>query len=114
MPAQQVPNQPTIPVADAVNWIKTKSNAKIFSIKFVKRSTGEVREMVCNYGTKARAVGGEQPYDPTLHNLITVFDMAVGKNKNANGYRSISIEGITDIKISGVWHTVVHPQPTTV
>src|ERR1700733_1793038 len=92
-----------IHIYNVLEFIK-KTEGKIFSIKFIKRTTGELREMVCRTGVKKHLV--ENPTRPGLdfvrHDLIPVFDMKVG------AYRSIPIEGIREIKIEGVWHTVTN------
>lgn len=78
------------------------TDGKIFSIKFVKRTTGEVRAMTCRTGVKKHLKGGEPTYDAKAHNLIVVFDM------QKQGYRSIPKEGITEIRVAGDWTPVVH------
>lgn len=80
-----------------------ESNGKIFSIKFIKRTTGELREMVARTGVKAHLV--ENPSKPGTdfksNELIAVFDM------QAQSYRSIPIEGIREIKMEGIWRKVI-------
>jgi hypothetical protein len=71
---------------------------KIFSVKFIKRSTGELREMVCRTGVKKNLAGGELPFDPIQKNLLMVYDM------QKNGYRSIPLENVLEIKIKGELH----------
>ncbi len=88
----------------AVEHILT-SGGKIVSLAFIKRSTQEEREMVCRVGVWSRVVGGEPAYDPEQHGLIRVFDMLAGQNQK-NGWRSVPIEGITRVKVDGVWHHV--------
>lgn len=85
---------------EAVDFIE-KSNGKIFSIKFIKRTSGELREMTCRLNVTKYLAGGERAYDPKPYRLIFVFDMI------RKGYRSIDIEGIKQIKIDGEWHDVI-------
>lgn len=79
-----------------------ETNGKIFSIKFIKRTTKELRSMVCRTGVKKHLKGGEPAYDPKEKDLIVVYDM------QSKGYRSIPKEGIQEILIDGKWLTVVH------
>lgn len=87
-------------IKEVEDFIKN-THGRIFSIKFVKRSTGEERKMVCRTGVKSALKGGEPSYDAGEKGLITVFDM------QKNGYRSIPKEGIKQILISGEWKDIV-------
>jgi hypothetical protein len=73
---------------------------RIFSVEFIKRTDGILRRMVCRRGVTSHLKGGEQAYDAAEHRLLTVFDMS------KNAYRSIPYEGITKIKIAGLWEDV--------
>ena len=84
---------------DAIRFIDL-SNGKFISLRFTKRTTGEVREMLCRTGVKKHLKGGDASYSFADKGLIPVFDMQ-------NGYRSIPIEGITQLKIDGQWQDVV-------
>ncbi len=77
------------------------SNGKFFSIQFVKRSTGEVRQMLARTGVKKFLTGGGLKFDPVVHKLITVWDV------QKEAYRSIPIEGITHFKVEGEWEDVI-------
>lgn len=83
-----------------INDFVKATNGKIFAIKFIKRSDGAERKMICRTGVKKHLKGGELAYDPVSKGLITVFDMTV------NGYRSIPIEGVFSILIDGEWKPV--------
>lgn len=76
--------------------IEEKSDGGIFSVKFIKRSTGEVREMVCRKGVTKHLKGGEQSYDPKAKRLVTVFDM------QKQAYRSINLDAVMLLKTEGV------------
>ena len=71
------------------------SDGKIFSVTFVKRTTGEIRAMTCRLGVTKHLKGGDKAYDPKDYDLVTVFDM------QKQGYRSIPIDAILDLKIKG-------------
>ena len=76
------------------------TNGQIFSVKFKKRTTGEIREMVCRTGVTKHLTENptREGVDAKKNNLIHVWDL------QANGYRSISLEGIIEVKINGVVH----------
>lgn len=71
-------------------------DGKIFSVTFIKRTTGEIREMVCRLGVKSHLRGGVKKFDDKEKNLLTVFDV------QKNGYRSIPLENIIKVKVNGV------------
>ena len=71
------------------------SDGKIFSVTFIKRTTGLVRKMVCRVGVYNHLSGGEPAYDAGENNLITVFDM------QKKAYRSISVESILEMRVHG-------------
>lgn len=78
------------------------ANGKLFSVVFVKRTTGEEREMLCRQGVKKYlSPSGKGPaYNFAEKGLLPVFDF--GKQ----AYRSVPKEGIIRIKINGVWYAV--------
>jgi len=53
----------------------TATEGKIFSVKFVKRTTGEVREMVARTGVKAHLKGGDAAYKFGEKALLSVYDL---------------------------------------
>ena len=71
------------------------SDGGIFSVEFIKRSTGELRKMTCRLGVKKHLKGGSKAYNPKKHNLLTVFDM------QAKGYRSIPVDAVQKLSING-------------
>lgn len=75
-----------------LNFIK-KSSGKIFSVTFVKRTTGEVRHMNCRLGVKSYLKGGELRFNPKKKNLIVVFDM------QKKAYRMINLDTAYEIII---------------
>lgn len=90
-------------IRDVLTFIAER-NGKIFSIRFLKRTTGEQRDMACRQGVVSHLV--DEPSRPGTdfkkNGLIPVFDMV------KQAYRSIPIEGITHIKIDGIWKAVKH------
>tara|TARA_R110002074_G_scaffold402332_1_gene607507 strand:+ start:14955 stop:15476 length:522 start_codon:yes stop_codon:yes gene_type:complete len=77
------------------NLKKLVSDGKIFHVEFIKRSTGELRKMRCRIGVKKHLKGGGKAYSTKAKQLLTVFDM------EANGYRSIPVEGIRTLQVGG-------------
>ncbi len=90
-------------IVDAFNFIE-ESNGRIFSVKFISRTTHELREMTCRTGVKKHLKGGQRAYDPAEHNLVYVYDMG------EKGYRCFPLDGLKEIKIDGKWHTIVTPE----
>jgi len=85
----------TITKEEARRKVEDYKGGKIFTVTFVKRSTGETRVMNCRKGVKKHLKGGELKYNPAQKNLVSVFDMQV------NDYRSIPLENITKISMGG-------------
>ncbi len=88
------------------------THGKLFSVRFIKRGkkygqnrgVGELREMVARLDVHKHLAGGERAYDPVDHNLIWVWEPAVGPRKKGDrGYRSIPIDGIKAVKCGGDW-----------
>lgn len=73
----------------------TSTEGKIFSVKFIKRSTGELREMVARTGVKAHLKGGDAAYKFSEKSLLPVYDL------QAKGYRSIPLDAIVSLKAGG-------------
>lgn len=69
------------------------SHGRIFTVIFIKRSTGEKRVMNARLGVKAFLHGGELPYNPNDKNLIPCYDI------QKRAYRMINIDGIEELKI---------------
>lgn len=88
--------------------MKKVDDGRFFSVTFRKRTTGEVRKMVCRIGVKRYLAGGESAYDFRRKNLLPVWDvneekrlMREGLDKFSAGrksYRCIPVENILDIK----------------
>jgi hypothetical protein len=68
---------------------------KIFSVRFIKRTTGEERKMVCRLGVKSHLKGGELAYNPAEKALLTVFDV------QKQDYRSINLDQLLEVSAGG-------------
>ena len=86
---------------EARNKIANEWSGKIFTITFIKRSTGEKRVMNCRTGVRKHAKGEELRFNPAEHNLKSVFDM------QKREYCFISLEGIKHIKMGGKEYKVI-------
>jgi hypothetical protein len=96
---ESIPTRRTMNRKHVVSAIK-KTEGRIFTVKFIKRSTGEERVMKCRYGVARDLKGVGPAYSAEEHKLITVYDI------EKEGYRAIPIESISYVKIDGVEHTV--------
>jgi len=71
-----------------------------FRTIYVKRTTGEIREMVCRVGVKAYVNGIGMKYDARSRNLMPVWVANEGK-QGADAYRMIDLEGVLELKAEG-------------
>ena len=71
------------------------SKGRVFGVQFIKRSTGEVRNMSARTGVAKYVTGEGLKFSPSKKNLIAIFDM------NKQGYRMINLEGITSLRMNG-------------
>ena len=75
-----------------LNQIK---DGKIFAVKFIKRTNGEIRIMVARTGVTSFLSGRGRKFKDSDHNLLTVFDM------QKQGYRCIPLESILELNHHG-------------
>lgn len=85
----------TITIERGLEILNGIGDGQIFTVVFVKRTTGELRTMNCRKGVKKGVTGEGLAFDPNEKGLIPVFDM------KADGFRMISIEGIREIRAGG-------------
>jgi hypothetical protein len=76
------------------------SNGSIFSVQFVK-ADGSLRDMVCRLGVSKGITGKGLSFDPSEHDLITVFDMS------AKGYRMIRLDTLRHVTTDGQTWAVI-------
>jgi len=84
-----------VEIGEMIAKIKEQAGGTIFSVGFMKRTTGEFRHMVCRLGVRKHLKGGEQGYDPISKGLLTVYDVI------NRGYRTIPLENLLWVKIKG-------------
>jgi hypothetical protein len=75
--------------------IRELAGEKIFSVRFIKRTTGQAREMLCRFGVKKGQTGEGLAFEPLDHGLLTVYDM------EKHGFRMIPVDSIEWIRIRG-------------
>ena len=91
---------------EAVELIYAQKNEGVFfGVSFIKRTTGELRKMVCRGGVQKHLKGGELSYNPSDHALIGIWDSTVEDRTKA--YRMIAIEGIKTLSAGGEEYEVV-------
>ena len=94
----------------------TRAQGTIFTVTFVKRTTGEIRTMNARLGVKRGVTGVGMAYKPSEKNLIACYDVEKAKEMKAQGlddvaaakksYRMINLEGIISLTVSGQAYTV--------
>ena len=94
----------------------TRQQGTIFTVTFVKRTTGETRTMNARLGVKRGVTGVGMAYKPSEKNLIACYDVEKAKEMKAQGmddvtaakksYRMINLEGIIDLTVKGQSYTV--------
>jgi len=89
-----------ITLADAATMVSDYKEGTVFTVTFVKRGDGSLREMNCRKGVKKHRKGGVLKFDPKKKNLLSVFDM------QKLGYRMISLENITKVVMKGKTYIV--------
>ena len=72
----------------------------MFSVVFIKRTTGEVRRMLCRIGVRKYLSGGELKFIPIRRGLLSVYDM------QSKGYRFINLETLISFKLGGKTYEV--------
>jgi hypothetical protein len=91
---------------DLLTAIETVSPDRIFTVTFVKRTTGELRVMNCRKASVNGSAGvrkgqktGVPAYDFNEKQLLCVFDMKLG------AYRSINLRDLVSATIDGRSYT---------
>ncbi len=75
--------------------IRELAGGTFFSVTFRKRTTGELRDMVCRIRPPRQPAEGHRPYDPSRHGLLTVWDA------QCREYRTIPLDAIRRLRIRG-------------
>lgn len=85
---------------DLETFLDRAAQGQIFTVEFVKRTTGELRTMNCRTGVKKHLAGGEAAYDARSKGLLFVYDL------DKAGYRSVNLEDLKSLRMgseSYIW-----------
>ena len=72
--------------------LKETSNKKVFSVTFVKRTTGELRKMNAMRGVRKGVKGVGHSFNPSEKGLLCVYDM---KKKD---FRFVNLNDVISFK----------------
>lgn len=89
----------TITMKQAAEMIENSNDGHMFSVKFVKRTDGSVRDMNCRKGVKKFTNGGSLAFDPKKKNLVCVWEANTQNPEKA--YRMISLDSLLEVKMNG-------------
>ena len=89
----------TITLENAEKLIRS-TNGSIFTVSFHKVD-GSLREMNCRLGVKKNLKGKGLAFDPSEHDLLTVFDM------QKDAYRMIRLSAMRFLKVDGESFVIV-------
>lgn len=102
----------TLTQAQAADMIRKNHGGRIFSVTFIKRSTGSPRRMTGRIGVTQEVTGAGQKFNPRDHHLITMREFVgrqgpKGRMFNVGAqWRHVSIEGITSLRMGKKEFTV--------
>ncbi len=74
-----------------------ESHNRFMMVRFIKRSTGQPRDMICRVGVKKHLAGGPPAYDFNEKRLVSVWEPG-----SKGGYKAIPLEGIVKVTLDGV------------
>lgn len=88
------------------NWdlgckLEDIQDGKIFSVKFVKRTDGTVRDMTCRIGVKKGVKGVGHSFDPKEKRLLNVYEM------DRQQFRFVNLADLLEAKVDGIHYVVV-------
>ena len=80
-------------------FIEATKDGKLFTVEFIKRTTGEIRVMNARRGVRKGVKGVGLRYNPAEYSLLNVYDMQDG------GFRSINLENLVALRMGGKKYT---------
>lgn len=86
-------------VQEIVELIRS-NKGKIFSVTFIKRTTGEERTMVCRLQVSKGVTGEGLKFDPTQKALLVAYDV------QKEAFRMINLATVKSIRMEGIEVTV--------
>ena len=84
----------------AIQMIKD-SKGKIFGVTFIKRTTGDIRNMSARLGVSKGVTGEGLKYNPESKQLLTVYDM------HKKQYRMLNTETLSQLNIQGQLYSIL-------
>ncbi len=83
----------------ALQMVEAARSGRIFTVQFIKRTTGELRTMSCRRGVRKGVKGVGMSYDPLSKGLLTVWDVNKGQHRMINlaDLVSLTMDGKTFI-----------------
>jgi hypothetical protein len=87
--------EPIVDTAELVKFIRSLTGNTIFSVRFIKRTTGEDRHMVCRLNVSKGVTGEGLKFDPLEKGLLPVYDL------QKDGFRMINLDTIISITARG-------------
>ena len=79
----------------AQQMLEKARDGRVFTVEFVKRTTGEWRTMTCRRGVKKGVTGVGMAYDPLSRGLFTVYDM------QKKAFRHINLKDLRALVMDG-------------
>lgn len=83
----------------AAQMVSEYQGEQFFSVTFIKKTDGTLREMVCRKGVSKFVKGGELAYNPAEKGLVGVWEANTENPEKA--YRMINLAGLRSIKMNG-------------
>ena len=83
----------------AAQMITEYNGSQFFSVSFIKKTDGTLREMVCRKGVSKFTKGGSLAYKPSDKGLVGVWEANTDQPEKA--YRMINLKGLRTIKMYG-------------
>lgn len=96
----KTPKNPRINEAEIASFLRHPSNAKEFTVEFMKRSTLEVRVMRATTEYEQHLKGGKLNYDTVEKGLLPVWDL------DKEAFRSIPLDSVIIIKVRGKTYSI--------
>lgn len=90
---------------EKVRKIIKATKGKFFLVKFTKRTTGELRTMLCRTGVAKFVKGKGMQFDPADKDLVCVWDLQAWVPEKDSGYRMINLRTVCEIRFGGITQT---------
>lgn len=91
-------NVKTITPIRAAIMVAQADDNQFFSVEFIKRTDGTLRQMVARKNVKKYLRGAGPAYNAADRDLMFVYDVNIPDGK---GYRAIPLDGLVSLTIKG-------------